>query len=99
METVSITYLGVAVCADAELAESDEAGARITTREPMPVGSEIEVTVGGSARRARVTSVAEVRDAGMRVVFVAAPRESATPHPVAAEAPESKPKRRKKKSE
>ena len=99
MEPVSITYLSVPICADAQLAESDETGARIATREPMPVGTEIEIVLDGKPRRARVTSVAELLDAGMRVAFVAAPRESATPQPAAAEVTESKPKRRKKKSE
>ena len=99
MEPVSITYLSVPICTDAQLAESDQAGARIATREPMPVGTEIEIMLNGKLRRARVTSVAELRDAGMWVAFVAAPRESATPGPAAAEAPEGKPKRRKKKSE
>ena len=114
MSGVSITYVGVPVCADAQVAESDAGGARIATREPMPVGSEVEVTIDGAARRARVTSVSEVRDAGMRLAFVDAgpapveQRETVgpaiearadAPAVVPAEPVEPRPKRRKKKSE
>lgn len=90
MERVSITYVGVAVCADAQLAESDADGARIATQQPMPVGTELEVSIGDTVHRARVTSVSEVRDAGMRLAFVEAggtmpAQEAAPPASAAAE--------------
>jgi len=90
MERVSITYVGVAVCADAQLAESDAGGARIATQQPMPVGTELEVSIADTVRRAHVTSVSEVRDAGMRLAFVEAtghtpPPEAAPPTTVAVE--------------
>jgi hypothetical protein len=69
MQSVTVSYLGVAVCADAQLAEGDERGARIATQQPMPVGTDVEITIGDAVRRARVVSVAEVRDAGMRVEY------------------------------
>jgi len=85
MEGVSISYLGVSICGDAEILESDAARLRVTTREPMPVGTELEVTIEGTARRARVTAVAEVREAaGMTLAFV--------------EEQEAKPKRRRRKT-
>jgi len=110
MERVSITYVGLAVCADAQLAESDAGGARIATQQPMPVGTELEISIGdsGDRRRARVTSVSEVREAGMRLAFVEAtghtpPPEAAPSAAVAgraeAEPTDPKPKRKKKKSE
>ena len=99
MEPVSITYLGVPICPDAEMVEADEHGARIATREPMPVGTEIEITMRGDARTARVVSVAELRDAGMRVVFAGPRGEPSTPPPAAAETREVKPRRKKKKPE
>jgi hypothetical protein len=86
MENVPITYLGLAVCLDARIVQSDAAGARIATREPMPVGTEIEVTLEGNPRRARVTSVSEVVEPGMQVAFADEPAET-------------KPKRRKRKPE
>jgi hypothetical protein len=110
MESVTVRYLGVAVCTDAQVAESDEQGARISTQQPMPVGTDLEVAFGETVRRARVTSVSEVRDAGMRVAyFEPGHTPPPRPEPVAEAAPpaapseppgpEPKPKRKKKKSE
>ena len=94
MERVSVSYLGLAVCADAQLAESDDAGARIGTQQPMPVGTDLEVTIGETVRRARVTSVSEVRDAGMRVAYfepghTPPPRPAPRPEAVSSETPAS----------
>lgn len=84
MGNVPVTYLGVAICTDAEILEADASGARVSTREPMPVGTELEIEIEGTTRRARVIGVKEIREAEMNLRFV--------------QEEEIKPKRKRKKT-
>src|SRR4051812_11872456 len=69
---IEVRYAGAVVSRSAVVRDLDARGLFIGLAEPLPVGTEVTLALGGDAVAAKVASVSESQEltrAGMRVVF------------------------------
>ena len=67
MPAVTIRYAGAPICTDAQVLESSDSVIVVTTAEPMPVGTELDVIADDRSLRVRVAGCREGAPGQMRL--------------------------------